>query len=136
MDVRNCRSCGRLYNYMEGMPICPLCKEKLEEKFIQVKEYIRENKDATISEIAEANDVKISQIEKWIREERLTFADDSPLGVKCENCGAMIKTGRFCKKCKDTMASDLSAAITKKVVHVEPKKEQRDKGKMRFLDSM
>lgn len=129
MDVRNCRSCGRLYNYMEGMPICPLCKEKLEEKFIQVKEYIRENKDATISEIAEANDVKISQIEKWIREERLTFADDSPLGVKCENCGAMIKTGRFCKKCKDTMASDLSAAITKKVVHVEPKKEQRDKEK-------
>lgn len=136
MDVRNCRSCGRLYNYMEGMPICPLCKEKLEEKFIQVKEYIRENKDATISEIAEANDVKISQIEKWIREERLTFADDSPLGVKCENCDAMIKTGRFCKKCKDTMASDLSAAITKKVVQVEPKKEQRDKGKMRFLDSM
>ena len=68
MDVRNCRSCGRLFNYMEGMQICPICREKLEEKFLQVKDYIRENKNASISEVAKDNDVKISQIEKWIRE--------------------------------------------------------------------
>ena len=32
MDVRNCKKCGKLFNYVSGPMICPLCKEELEEK--------------------------------------------------------------------------------------------------------
>ena len=49
MDVRNCRGCGRLYNYIGGSyrNLCPDCVRKLEEKFDIVKDYIEENKVIT-----------------------------------------------------------------------------------------
>ena len=37
MEVRNCRKCGRIFNYVAGMPICPACRERIEEKFQEVK---------------------------------------------------------------------------------------------------
>ena len=39
MNVRNCKECGRLFNYIAGPPICPACKEELEKKFQKAKEY-------------------------------------------------------------------------------------------------
>ena len=93
MDVRNCRQCGRLFNYIGGSyrNLCPSCVEALEEKFGEVKEYIEENKTASIGAISEACDVSVKQLEQWIREERLAFADDSPIGIACEVCGDKIK---------------------------------------------
>ncbi|MBD5468277.1 MAG: flagellar protein [Lachnospiraceae bacterium] len=135
MNVRNCRKCGRIFNYVAGPHICPACREKQEEKFQEVKNFIRDNKDASINVVSEECDVEIPQIQQWIREERLAFSDDSPIGVSCENCGAMIKTGRFCEKCKKGMATDLSNAIRKpEAPRLEPKKQDRENPKMRFLD--
>ena len=135
MNVRNCRKCGRIFNYVAGPHICPACREKQEEKFQEVKNFIRDNMDATINVVSEECDVEIPQIQQWIREERLAFSDDSPIGVSCENCGAMIKTGRFCEKCKKGMANDLSNAIRKpEAPKLEPKKQDRENPKMRFLD--
>ena len=42
MNVKNCRKCGKVFNYIGGMPICPQCREELEKKFDTVKEYIIE----------------------------------------------------------------------------------------------
>lgn len=94
MNVRNCRKCGKIFNHIGGMPICPACKEKLEEKFQQVKKYIRENKMADIKEVAEQCEVEVGQIQQWIREERLEFTEDSPVKIPCENCGEMIRSGK------------------------------------------
>ena len=43
MDVRNCRQCGKLYNYIGGSyrNLCPSCIKQLEDKFMEIKEYIR-----------------------------------------------------------------------------------------------
>ena len=132
MEVKNCRMCGRLFNYLGGPRICPVCRDELEKKFIQVREYIRENPKTTLGEISEQNDVSIEQINQWIREERLEFAKDSPITLACENCGAPIRTGRFCAKCKNTMASSLTNAF-KKPEAPAPKKRESDSDKMRFL---
>lgn len=41
MEVKNCKNCGRLYNYIGGVyRLCPECMRKLEEKFQEVKDYI------------------------------------------------------------------------------------------------
>lgn len=136
MDVRTCRSCGRLFNYLQGPPICPACKKRLEEKFIQVRDYIREHESASIQQISDDNEVSVKQIKQWIREERLAFSDKSPVGIECENCGAMIRTGRFCEHCKSTLATAL------KDMYAMPPKDDvgslgirgRDKDRMRFLD--
>ena len=134
MEVRNCRKCGRIFNYVAGAPICPVCKEKTEKKFQEVKEYIRANEGAGIHQISEECEVEISQIHQWIREERLVFSDDSPVGINCENCGAMIKTGRFCEKCKAQMINGLNNSIRQAPVAKPEKKDPRDNPKMRFLE--
>ena len=62
MDVRNCRSCGRLFNYLTGIQLCDGCKAALEQKFQEVKEYVRDNRDAPINAVAEACDVSVKQL--------------------------------------------------------------------------
>ena len=62
MNVRNCRSCGNIFNYVVGQVICPACREKMEQKFQEVKEYIRSHKGVGINEVAEACDVDVAQI--------------------------------------------------------------------------
>lgn len=53
MEVRNCRSCGRLFNYMGGAPLCPACQKKLEEKFQEVKAFLEENPNSSVETVAE-----------------------------------------------------------------------------------
>lgn len=135
MNVRNCRKCGRIFNYVIGPPICQSCKEAMEKKFQEVKDYIRENKTATIPMIAEDCQVDTSQIHQWVREERLEFAEDSPLGVNCESCGTMIKSGRFCDKCKVTMTNEFKSIVKEsQKSEFQKKGNQKANPKMRFLD--
>ena len=35
MNVRNCRHCGRIFNYVAGPIMCPACREKMEEKLLE-----------------------------------------------------------------------------------------------------
>ena len=136
MNARNCRKCGRLYNYVSGPPICMQCREALEEKFQEVKKYIRENPHCTIPEVAEACDVTQNQIHQWLREERLELAEGSGITLFCENCQAPILSGRFCEKCKSTMADQFSDSI-KKPEAPKPapkKKDTKENPKMRFLN--
>ncbi len=133
MEVRPCKSCGRLFNYIAGPPRCPACTDRLEKKFQEVKTYIWEHKTATMKQIAEDNDVSINQLRQWVREERLTFSDDSPVGMECEMCGATIKTGRFCMSCKTKMNNTLSSVLPEDAP-VEHRKDYRDtKSRMRYL---
>ena len=134
MDVKNCRGCGRLFNYIGGgYLLCPACMEELDKKFQVVKKYIQDNPKATMTEISQDNEVSINQIERWVREERLAFADDSPIGIECENCGTMIKSGRLCQACKDKLQKSLGDMY--KTDRVEPaRKNLRDGNRMRYLD--
>lgn len=105
MNVKNCRKCGKMFNYVMGEPLCPQCKEANEAKFQEVKKYVQDNKTAPITAICEDCDVDAKLVKQWIREERLFFADDSPVKINCEKCGCQISTGRYCSKCKKETAS-------------------------------
>ena len=132
MDVRNCKSCGKLYNYIGGPPLCPSCVKALDDKFDQVKQYIYDNPRAGVQEVSEANDVTTMQIHKWIRDERLAFTEDSMVALECEMCGASIRTGRFCKSCKDKLSSHFGSLYED--ISEEKKKEFKEKEKkMHFL---
>ncbi|MGN0326621.1 MAG: flagellar protein [Lachnospiraceae bacterium] len=126
MNVRNCRKCGRMFNYVSGPPICGKCREQAEEQFQVVKKYIEEHKTATIPQIVEDCQVDQKLIHQWIREERLSFADDSPIKIKCEICGATISTGRYCEKCKKETAhsfNDISHAAHEHPAEPESSKQ-------------
>ena len=134
MDVRNCKGCSRLFNYIGGQPLCPECLKALDVKFDQVRDYVYDHPRAGMQEVAEENEVSVAQIKRWIREERLAFSDDAQVGLECEGCGKMIRTGRFCELCKAKYINDFSAYARKD----EPKEEKLVKSSgaaMRFLDS-
>ncbi|MDE6759372.1 MAG: flagellar protein [Lachnospiraceae bacterium] len=132
MEVRTCKQCKRLFNYLSGPPICPGCKAKIEKKFQEVKEYVRENPKDGITEVAKANEVSTNQIKRWIREERLSFAEESGVGIDCESCGIMIRSGRLCQKCKDKLVGRVDEMYGKSESIVA--KKHREAARMRFLD--
>ena len=134
MDVVNCRGCGKLFNAVTRLRLCPSCREKLEDKFQEVKRYINENSDATIEMVSQECGVTAKQIKQWVREERLSFSDKSMQGIECEQCGTMIRTGRFCNACKNKLQNEFKGASYVPVK--EDNKSARDKDRMRFLQDI
>ncbi len=129
MDVRNCRKCGNLFEFM-GNPVCPNCVKQMEEKFLEVRQYIYDNPGASMPMVSEETDVPMQQIKKWVREERLSFSKDSNVSIQCEKCGRPILTGRYCPGCKKNMANSLNNLY----VTTAPPKDKKSAGaKMRFL---
>ena len=135
MDVKNCKRCRRLFNYIGGQPICPQCREELENKFQEVKKYLFDHRNSNIADVVENCDVEESQVRQWVREERLEFSSGIDIGVVCENCGTPITSGRFCDKCKASMINDLkNAGRQPEVEQPKPKKAVSDGNRMRFLN--
>ncbi|MBR4832578.1 MAG: flagellar protein [Butyrivibrio sp.] len=135
MNLRNCSRCGKMFNYIGGQPICEPCKKAIEEDFQKVKQYIAENPRASLKQISEDNEVSSKQIQQWIREERLMFAEGSPIQLQCESCGTNILTGRFCAKCKATMANNLTNTFARPKPTLEQPIKKDNKAGMRFLDT-
>ncbi|MCI9437345.1 MAG: flagellar protein [Lachnospiraceae bacterium] len=134
MNVRNCRNCGCIFNYVTGPVICPACREKLEEKFQEVKEYIRDNKGAGIPEVAEACDVEVAQIRQWLREGRLELTEDAQMYLSCETCGKPIRSGRFCEKCTLNMSRGFQEVLNAgKDTSPRQAKNDGEGPKMRYL---
>ena len=136
MEVRNCKGCGRLFNYVSGVSytnLCPKCIEELEEKFQAAKKYIEEHKGAGVSEVAEAVDVKVSQIQRWVREERLCFSEESAVMIDCERCGAMIRSGRYCDECKNIMARSFGSLYSTNTYQAQKTNKVSAEGKARFI---
>lgn len=134
MNVTNCRGCGRLFNVLSNERLCPSCRQELEDKFQNVKEYLADHPNASVEEVSKENDVTVKQIKQWVREERLIFTEGSLEGIECESCGKMIRTGRFCDACKMNMANHLMSALDSPKKAEEPKKKSTHEGdRMRFL---
>ena len=136
MNVKNCRGCGRIFNYVVGPILCQSCREGMEAKFQEVKEYIRSNPGVGINEVSQACDVPTSQIQQWLREERLEVTENSPIFLSCEACGANIRSGKYCNQCKNYMASGFKQVMNSYKPQngaMTPGDVDRNNPKMRFL---
>ena len=132
MDVRNCKNCNKLFNYI-GTPICPECTKAMEDKFDDVKQYIYDHPKCGMQEVSDEMEVSTAQIRKWLKEERLAFSEDSEIALSCEKCNKKIFTVTTCKKCKEEMTNQFSSLYRRE----EPKKQverKKTENKMRFLD--
>ncbi|WP_058485997.1 TIGR03826 family flagellar region protein [Defluviitalea phaphyphila] len=110
MEIRNCKKCNRLFQYVTGRVICPACKEEEEKVFKKIKEYLYEHPKATLVQVSQETGASIPTIKHYIREGRLIITPESPIGIECERCGTMIKTGRFCEKCAYEIERDMKKA--------------------------
>ncbi|MBO7357005.1 MAG: flagellar protein [Lachnospiraceae bacterium] len=135
MNARNCRKCGRLFNYAMGPIMCQQCRDALEGKFKEVKDYIQQHPACGIQEVSRECDVETSQIQQWLREERLEFTADSMVQLNCEGCGAPIRSGRYCDSCKTSMTNGFNQ-ILRQAAPPPPtvSKDPKDSPKMRYLN--
>lgn len=137
MNVRNCRKCGKVFNYVIGIPICPRCREEQEAIFQEVKKYVSEHYGADIMEVAQECNVDPGQIRQWIREDRLQFAEDSPIRIPCEKCGKMIRSGRYCEECTMEMTNGFKKMLNQgrpsPASAAKPDIRRSDRDKMRYL---
>lgn len=136
MNVRNCKKCGRIFNYIGGPITCQKCREELEEKFQEVRKFVRENPGVDMTVVSEECDVEPKQIRRWIQEERLELSEDSPIKIACESCGALIRSGRFCEKCKAQVTKDFKGIVNQNKPQESGTGEstgRRTSDRMRFL---
>ncbi|QXM05162.1 TIGR03826 family flagellar region protein [Crassaminicella indica] len=113
-EIRNCKECGRLFQYTGISKICPRCQKKDEEDFKVVREYIYENEGATLTEVSEETGVDEDKILRFLREGRLEIVgENSALILECERCGKPIRTGRFCDACAHELQAGLKSGFEK-----------------------
>ncbi len=109
MNLGNCPRCGRLFanNFRD---ICPSCIKEIEEEYEKCLDFLREEKLATIQEVHEATGVSIRQITKFIKEGRISVANNPNMMYPCEVCGVLIRQGNMCDSCRTRLTRDLTAA--------------------------
>ncbi len=111
-DIRNCKRCGRIFNYLGGQQLCYDCRNEDEKIFRKVKEYLYEHPGATISQVSMDLDVSMERIKAYLREGRLEIIDEGGnMVLECESCGKSIRTGRFCDECSRELARQLKESV-------------------------
>jgi flagellar operon protein (TIGR03826 family) len=122
MGLANCKNCGRLYNQAHR-DICPVCIKEEDDKFIIIRNYLKDHRGASVYEVNEATEVETLTIIKFIREGRLSAFDNPNLNFPCEACSTPITEGRFCKPCTDRLKNDFST--TKKELQTTAEETNR-----------
>lgn len=72
-NVEACRDCGRLFGFLPR-GVCVDCQDLRERRFQAVKEYLADNRGASILQTASETGVEEGLIVGWIREGRLQYA--------------------------------------------------------------
>lgn len=112
-DVRNCRRCGHIFNYIGGPPICPACKANDEEDFKKVKAYLWDNPGATLSEVSTVLEISVEKVRGFLKEGRLEIINsEGNMILECEKCGKAIKSGRLCEECTRGLTNDLRSTAS------------------------
>ncbi|MFB5192872.1 TIGR03826 family flagellar region protein [Alicyclobacillus fastidiosus] len=124
MPIANCKRCGRMYNRM-GREICPNCIREEDKMLNDIRSYLRKNKLANITEVAEGTGVEYEIIVDMIRDGRLMLRDNPNLMYPCERCSTPTQAGRFCASCTQELARGLSVASAE----LRDKNSQEPKGR-------
>lgn len=134
MGARNCARCGKIFNYLVGAPLCPLCKEEDEKDFKRVKEFLYKYPGSNMSEVSTALDISVAKIKRFLKEGRLEIKDFENLFLECERCGTAIKTGQFCDACTKEVAAEVRG-VRKKDGYTRESKGSKA-AKMRYLNKL
>ncbi|MDQ0199582.1 flagellar protein [Neobacillus ginsengisoli] len=97
----NCSRCGKLFLRIRNF--CDECYQKQEDDFLKAAAFLRDFPGSTIQEVNEATKVTVAQIRQFIWDGRILVSDLPNLSYPCETCGNMIRAGRTCSTCIETL---------------------------------
>jgi len=110
MNIRQCAFCTKPFQSI-GRKICPECSAKADQDFFTVRDYLYENKRASIDEVAEETGVSVQTIKHLLKEGRFELIDASGVLLNCEACRKPIKAGRMCKPCKEKVSNEMQDSL-------------------------
>jgi len=131
-ELRNCKRCNKVFSYLAGLPICPVCAREDEQIFKDVSAFIREHPGVSLNIVAEELKISYEKLLKYVKEGRLQIlaANGDYVGF-CEKCGTMIMKGKFCKSCEyhiSNVLDDSKRNLQSKLVEME-----KNRNDYRFL---
>ncbi|MDR0491344.1 MAG: hypothetical protein LBH28_08905 [Oscillospiraceae bacterium] len=134
MNIVQCKLCRKPFNGFSGR-VCPDCLKKIDKDFITVRDFIYENKKASIDEVSDETKVEKAIILHLLKEGRLVLSGDDVGGgvLFCEVCKEPINSGRMCERCKGSIASTMQKSIgDDKPPSEDAKKPASSKGTVRM----
>jgi uncharacterized protein len=107
MDIRNCRRCGKVYNF-NGFAVCPNCTRQEQEDFDKIRDYLFKHPNSSALEVSQATGLELKVITRFQKEGRIEsdgmVTSDN---LSCEKCGQPVKSGRFCEQCVQKIQAEL-----------------------------
>ena len=98
-NLISCRVCGVIMVKI-AKDICPKCFKEEEELFAKIKNFLRANPGASITQVAENCDCKEEAVHAFIKSGRLERVGLRRIAHQCELCNATIYEGVMCADCK------------------------------------
>ncbi|MFI3202356.1 MAG: flagellar protein [Eubacteriales bacterium] len=96
-----CAVCGGIMRFKGvGEYECDMCGHVALDDYGRVRCYIEEHPGANATQIEAGTGVSQKHIRQLLREARIEIASNSSSFLKCEICGAPIRSGMRCENCE------------------------------------
>ena len=83
-----------------GEYACEDCHHLDYDDYGKARNYLESHPGANTAQISENTGVSQKSIRQMLKESRLEVAEDSRVFLRCEICGANIRSGSLCSKCE------------------------------------
>jgi hypothetical protein len=92
-----------------------------DDLFKEVKEYVYDHPNCTITEVSEETGVDDDRILRYLRQGKLEITGEGgSLVLDCERCGVAIRTGRFCDACAHEIETELKSGFSRSAEKQKP----------------
>lgn len=102
-----CSECGGVMVFKGlGEYQCEKCGFVDYDDYGKARNYVEKHAGANAAEVGKATGVSQKSIRDMLKEGKLEIAKNSVIFLKCEICGALINSGRYCSKCETAYHRD------------------------------
>jgi flagellar operon protein (TIGR03826 family) len=113
MNLANCSKCGKVYSPVsQDRTLCPACVKEEQDNFLKVFHFLASQPSATAQEIAQGTGVELTEIYRYVRENRLRLVK-TDTGLRCETCGVPISQGKMCDNCRQKLSAQFKNDVDK-----------------------
>jgi flagellar operon protein (TIGR03826 family) len=107
VNYRNCSRCGKLFIQVGQRTICPDCVREDDKSFDVIRDYLYDHPGAGVVEVSERTGIDEQLVLQFLRDGRLVLGQGVADSLRCERCGAQIRTGRLCDRCLASLTSEV-----------------------------